>query len=200
MNIGILGGSFNPIHIGHCILASYISQFVPSIDEVWLCVSPQNPLKDSADPAYDNHRLEMAKLAIAGCRNLKVCDIEFSLPRPSYSIDTLNRLKADYPDHQFRMIVGSDNWVNFHKWKDYQTILKDFGLLVYPRPGYPIVPDENPGNVEIIDAPQFEISSTFIRKAIQSGSDVRFLLPDSVRHYITQNQLYLNDYGYNQQK
>lgn len=200
MNIGILGGSFNPIHIGHCILASYISQFVPSIDEVWLCVSPQNPLKGSADPTYDNHRLEMAKLAIASCRNLKVCDIEFSLPRPSYSIDTLNRLKADYPDHQFRMIVGSDNWVNFHKWKDYQTILKDFGLLVYPRPGYPIVPDENPGNVEFIDAPQFEISSTFIRKAIQSGSDVRFLLPDSVRHYITQNQLYLNDYGYNQQK
>lgn len=200
MNIGILGGSFNPIHIGHCILANYISQFVPSIDEVWLCVSPQNPLKGLADPAYDNHRLEMAKLAIAGCRNLKVCDIEFSLPRPSYSIDTLNRLKRDYPDHQFRMIVGSDNWVNFHKWKDYQTILKDFGLLVYPRPGYPIVPDENPGNVEIIDAPQFEISSTFIRKAIQSGSDVRFLLPDSVRHYITQNQLYLNDYGYNQQK
>lgn len=188
MNIGIFGGSFNPIHIGHCILANYISH-LPNIDEVWLSVSPQNPLKENSDKSYDTHRLEMARLAVQNCPRIKICDIEFQLPTPSYTIQTLNRLEKEYFDHRFKLIIGADNWLNFHKWKDYEEIIQRFGIIVYPRPGCHTKPIDSP-NVQLVSAPQIEISSSYIRDGIKSGMDMTFFIPDNVYHYIQANNLY----------
>lgn len=186
--IGILGGSFNPIHIGHCILANFLKQTV-DIDEVWLNVSPQNPLKDALNSDYDNHRLEMARLAVKDCCGIKVTDIEFSLPRPSYTIATLRRLQSTYPDYRFKLIIGSDNWMVFDKWKNHEEIIYEFGVIVYPRPGYPIN-NNNCKNVTFVDAPQIEISSTFIRQGLKDQLDMRFFIPDDVNAYIKDNNLY----------
>ena len=186
--IGILGGSFNPIHIGHCILANFLKQTV-DIDEVWLNVSPQNPLKDALNSDYDNHRLEMARLAVKDCCGIKVTDIEFSLPRPSYTIATLRRLQSTYPDCRFKLIIGSDNWMVFDKWKNHEEIIYEFGVIVYPRPGYPIN-NNNSKNVTFVDAPQIEISSTFIRQGLKDQLDMRFFIPDDVNAYIKDNNLY----------
>ena len=186
--IGILGGSFNPIHIGHCILANFLKQTV-DIDEVWLNVSPQNPLKDTLNSDYDNHRLEMARLAVKDCCGIKVTDIEFSLPRPSYTIATLRRLQSTYPDCRFKLIIGSDNWMVFDKWKNHEEIIYEFGVIVYPRPGYPIN-NNNCKNVTFVDAPQIEISSTFIRQGLKDQLDMRFFIPDDVNAYIKDNNLY----------
>ncbi len=189
MKIGIFGGSFNPIHIGHCIVANYISRYA-GLDEVWLLVSPQNPLKSGEDASYDRHRINMVSLAIDDCQRLKVCDIEFGMPRPSYTIDTLQKLKATYPEHDFSIIIGTDNWMQFHKWKEWRRIIDDFGVIVYPRPGYPVDGDVLPEQVALIKAPQVEISSTFIRNGLKLGEDMHFFLPEKVRKYIVDNNLY----------
>lgn len=189
MEIGIFGGSFNPIHIGHCIVANHIAQHT-SVDEVWLNVSPQNPLKEKVDAGMAEHRLKMAALAIQGCERLKVCDIEFQMPVPSYSISTLRKLSDQYPSYRFRLIIGSDNWLIFDKWKDYQEIISEFGVFVYPRPGYEMSGYGLPENVEFVDAPKIELSSTYIRECRSCGSDLRFLVPDSVKDYILSNNLY----------
>ncbi len=189
MKIGIFGGSFNPIHVGHCIVANYISQCA-GIDEVWLLVSPQNPLKGDEDASYDRHRINMVSLAIGDCQRLKVCDIEFEMPRPSYTIDSLQKLKSTYPEHDFSIIIGTDNWMQFHKWKEWQRIIEDFGVVVYPRPGYPVDGDVLPEQVVLIKAPQVEISSTLIRNGLKLGEDMHFFLPEKVRKYIVDNNLY----------
>lgn len=189
MKIGIFGGSFNPIHIGHCILAEYIAKF-SDLDEVWLNISPQNPLKSSSDLAEDSHRMNMLNIAIKESTCLKVCDIEFSLPRPSYTVTTLEKLKEKYPEHEFSLIIGADNWHNFKKWRNWEKIIQNHDILVYPRAGYELVNDGNYTNVKFIDAPLIEISSTFIRETLKKGINLNFFLPHGVLNYIQENKLY----------
>ena len=189
MKIGIFGGSFNPIHTGHCILANYILQN-SDLDEIWLTVANQNPLKTEHGES-NAHRLNMVNAAIEPCRNLKACDIEFSMPQPSYTIDTLQRLNKEYPDDEFTLIIGSDNWDIFHKWKDSEKIIRQFGLLVYPRRGYTSNLNSTNQNVKFIDAPLIEISSSFIRASIKDGKNMNFFLPEKVYKYIIQHKLYL---------
>lgn len=189
MLIGILGGSFNPVHIGHMMLASYLSQW-GYVDEVWLTLSPRNPLKEPGDLLPDTKRLAMLSLA---CRNvpkgIDICDLELSMPRPSYTVNTLRALRERFPEHKFKIIIGSDNWQTFKKWREWETILAEFGVLVYPRPGYP-VEDRYVDGMEVVNAPQVHISSTFIRNAISRGKDMNFFLPPGVNKYILDHKLY----------
>ncbi|MCI9286093.1 MAG: nicotinate-nucleotide adenylyltransferase [Muribaculaceae bacterium] len=189
MNIGILGGSFNPVHIGHMMLASYMQQW-GGFDEVWLTLSPLNPLKSDADELIpDLKRLKMLEIALGGTAGLQVCDIELSMPRPSFTINTLRYLAKRYPRHNFKLIIGSDNWKIFSQWKDSQAIIDEFGVVVYPRPGYPTGTIYDDG-VETINAPVADISSTFIRKAIAKGKDMNYFLPPGVFDFIKSENLY----------
>lgn len=188
--VGILGGSFNPVHIGHLMLASYLHQFA-GLDAVWLTLSPRNPLKSHPGALIpDLQRLEMLKIATRGVETgIGVCDIELSMPRPSYTIDTLRVLSRRYPRKRFKLIVGSDNWRIFEQWKDYEAILEDYGVIVYPRPGYP-VPNRYEDGMEVVDAPLSSLSSTFVRSAISRGKDMTYFLPAGVFDYIRRNGLY----------
>ena len=189
MTIGILGGSFNPVHIGHLMLASYMQQF-GGLDEVWLTLTPLNPLKaDSTELIPDLMRLKMLEIAIGSTKGLQVCDYELSMPRPSYTINTLRYLAKRYPGRDFKLIIGGDNWKVFDQWKDSESIISDFGVLVYPRPGYPVGTIYEDG-VDVIKAPVADISSTFIRKAIARGLNMNYFLPHGVYEYIKQNKLY----------
>lgn len=188
--VGLLGGSFNPVHIGHMMLASYLVQW-GYVDQVWLNLSPRNPLKDPAALVPDLKRLTMLSLALKGARDIDVCDIELSMPRPSYTADTLDLLASRYPDRKFKLVIGSDNWAIFDRWHRYQDILDKFGVLVYPRPGYPINPGDHTDGMEVVvDAPMLNISSTFIRKAIARGRDMDYFLPQGVYKYIIDHKLY----------
>lgn len=187
--IGILGGSFNPVHIGHLMLANYLRQFT-GLDAVWLTLSPLNPLKaDSTELISDIHRLKMLSLATAGVDGIGTCDIELSMPRPSYTINTLDLLNRRYPRRSFKLIIGSDNYRIFDRWRDGDRIKRDYGLIVYPRPGYP-VPNLYEDGVDVIDAPQSNLSSTFIRRAIARGYDMNYFLHPDVYRYIKENGLY----------
>ena len=189
MTIGLLGGSFNPVHIGHMMLASYLQQYA-GFDEVWLMLSPLNPLKvNSTELIPDVYRLKMLDMALGDTKGLRVNDIELSMPRPSYTINTLRYLSKRYPQHSFKVIIGADNWKIFQQWKDAEDILSDYGVVVYPRPGYPMgtVYDDR---VDVINAPVADISSTFIRKGIARGKDMTYFLPSGVYEYIKTNRLY----------
>lgn len=188
--IGILGGSFNPVHVGHVMLASYLSQYT-SLDAVWLTLSPCNPLKNTDAFVADEHRLAMLQLAVESVPNADVCDIELSLPRPSYTIKTLDTLKEQCPEKQFRLVIGSDNWLIFDKWKDYQRIIADYGVVVYPRPGYEIEEINTPG-VEFVNATVINLSSTFIREGYIAGKKMSAFLPHGVDEYIKINNLFQN--------
>lgn len=188
--IAIMGGSFNPVHIGHLMLCNYIRQEC-GFDAVWLVLSPLNPLKQNPEELLsDSVRLEMLSLACGGVDFVEVCDVELSMPKPSYTISTLRELAKRYPDTDFCLIIGADNWNIFTKWKCYDEIIRDFGVVVYPRPGYAIDKSENYPNVRFSDAPTFEISSTFVRNLIKNGGDPAFFVPDSVRRFIFENNLY----------
>lgn len=190
MLTGILGGSFNPVHVGHMMLASYLAQW-KYVDEVWLTLSPRNPLKDGEDLLPDTRRLSMLSIACKTApKGVDVCDLELSMPKPSFTINTLRLLRERYPERQFKLIIGSDNWAVFRQWKDWEAILEEFGVMVYPRPGYP-VEDRYVDGMEIIEAPQVFISSTFVRKAISRGRDMNCFLPQGVYKYIVDNKLYL---------
>ncbi|MGV3760926.1 nicotinate (nicotinamide) nucleotide adenylyltransferase [Parapedobacter sp.] len=188
--IGLFFGSFNPIHTGHLIIANYMANYT-ELDEVWLVVTPHNPLKkkDSLINQYD--RLEMVNLAIEKAENIRSCTIEFSLPQPSYTIDTLTHLNEKYPEKAFVLIMGSDNLVSFHKWKNYEMILRSHRILVYPRPDFP-TPAEFVGHsaVTITDTPLMEFSSTFIRNAVKTGKDILYFVPDGVKAFIEGKGLY----------
>lgn len=188
--IGIFGGSFNPVHIGHMQVASYLAQW-GYVDEVWLTLSPRNPLKEPGDLIPDMKRLTMLSIALKGSENLDICDIELTMPRPNYTVNTLRQLKEMYPDFHFKLIVGSDNWRIFQRWKEPQVILDEFGVIVYMRPGYPVENRNVPG-MEVTQAPMADISSTFIRDAIARGRDMTYYLPQGVYKYILDNKLYLN--------
>lgn len=188
--IGILGGSFNPVHIGHVILADYIAQFT-GMSQVWLMLSPLNPLKENPEQLIsDTHRLEMLRIATEGNPRLQPCDIELSMPQPSYSINSLNRLQELHPDKEFSLIIGSDNWLVFDRWRNWEEILNKYTPIIYPRPGYDISSDTLPKNVTLANAPTLDISSTFIRNAIAEGMDMLSFLPKGVAEYINKNGLY----------
>lgn len=190
MKIGILGGSFNPIHIGHAILANYITQYT-DIEQLWLMVSPQNPLKTQLPRSYDAHRLRMAELVTSKCDNVITSGLEFTLPRPSYTIDTLTVLKEKFPQHQFVLIIGADNWCKFDQWKDYNRILDEFEIMVYPRLGYDIViQEELSSKVRKLDSPIIEVSSTYVREQLKEQRNMNFYLPQDVYRYILENKLY----------
>lgn len=188
MKIGLFFGSFNPVHHGHLIIANHIVQ-TTALDEVWFVVSPQNPFKKAGSLLNENHRLQLVHLAIEGERKLKASNIEFKLPRPSYTIDTLIYLKEKYPAYTFSIILGSDSFQNISKWKNADLILRDYPIIVYKRPGFEI-PEGLPGSITVTDAPLLEISSTHIRYMLRSGRSIRFLVPDVVKDEIDRNQYY----------
>ncbi len=187
MKIGLFFGSFNPIHIGHLIIAN-VMQDQTDLDEVWFVVSPQNPFKARKTLLHEFDRLKMVELAIADHFFFKASDVEFHMPKPSYTIDTLTYLSAQNPQHEFKLIVGGDNLTHFHKWKNHEEILKQYGLYVYPRPGE--MPGFNHPNVRFVEAPLMDISATFIRESLKSGHSVRYLLPEKVEEYIRDKKLY----------
>ena len=187
--IGLFFGSFNPIHIGHIAIAGYMAEFT-DLDEVWLVVSPRNPLKDKASLLKDIYRLRLVREAIADHPKLKASNVEFDLPRPSYTIDTLKVLKEKYPANEFVLILGSDSLQTFNKWKNFEEILSGFELYVYPRPGVAGGELVSHARVKMVDAPLMEISSSFIRKAISEKKDVRSMLPLPVYNYIREMHFY----------
>ena len=175
MNIGIFSGSFNPVHIGHLALANYLCEY-EGLDQVWFMVSPRNPLKEADELMDDSLRLKLVQLAVEGYPKFRASDFEFRLPRPSYTVHTLDELRRVYLQHVFHLIIGSDNWLLFPRWRESERILATTPLIIYPRPGYPVDPQTLPPTVRMTSAPVFEISSTFIRQAIAEGRDIRYFL------------------------
>jgi nicotinate-nucleotide adenylyltransferase len=178
MKIGLYFGSFNPVHIGHCIIASHFVQNT-DLEKVWMVVSPHNPFKESASLLNEYHRLHLVKLATENETRLKASDIEFHLPRPSYTIDTLTYLKEKHPEHAFSIIMGSDGLQNLHKWKNAAVMVKEHDIYLYKRPGFEIINTLN-ARIHAAEAPLLEISSTHIREMIKQGKSVRYLVPDKV--------------------
>jgi nicotinate-nucleotide adenylyltransferase len=178
MKIGLYFGSFNPVHIGHCIIASHFVQNT-DLERVWMVVSPQNPFKETAGLLNEYHRLHLVKLATENDTRLRASDIEFHLPRPSYTIDTLTYLKEKHPEHEFMILLGSDGLQNLPRWKNADVLVQNHPLYVYRRPGFDAV---NPLNARmtVAEAPLLEISSTHIREMIKQGKSVRYLVPDKV--------------------
>lgn len=190
LKVGLFFGSFNPVHNGHLIIAKHISQFT-DVDEVWLMVSPQNPFKRAASLLNENHRYFLILSAIENENKIKASNIEFKLPKPSYTADTLVYIKEKYPKNEFVIIIGSDSYQNIHKWKNAKYILDNFQVYIYNRPSFII---EKSGNEKhkIIDAPLIEISSSIIRKYILAGKSIRYLVPDVVKEEIERNLYYAN--------
>jgi len=186
---GLFFGSFNPIHVGHLIIASHMAGFT-DLDEVWLVVSPQNPLKNKKGLANMYDRLEMARLATEPAEYIRVSDIEFKLPQPSYTIDTLTHLQERYPSREFVLIMGADNLVSFKKWKNYEVLLKDYKIYVYPRPGCDLSEWEGHPSITLTETPQMEISSTFIRKALKEDKNIQFLVPENVIAFMDNKNMY----------
>lgn len=191
MKVGLFFGSFNPIHIGHLAIANYMVEF-SDLDEIWLIISPQNPLKKKKTLLNEFDRYKMVELAVGDDIRIKPSNIEFSMPKPSFTIDTLTYLSEKNPNHQFILIAGTDNFQSFHKWKNYEEILKNYNLYIYPRPGYNLGKYENHKSISLINAPQMEISSSFIRNAIKEKRDIRYFVPDKVYDYILKMNLYTN--------
>jgi len=203
MNIGLYFGTFNPIHIGHLVIANYMADYT-DLDQVWLVVTPHNPLKNKSTLLPDIHRLAIVQEAIEGNDKLKASDIEFKLPKPSYTASTLNYLKEKYPQHTFSLIMGEDNLRTFHKWYNHDVLLENYHFYVYPR----VLTEQeelehteigsekehiyqNHPNITLCkDAPIMKISASFIRQAISEGKDVRYLLTDPVMKYIDEMNFY----------
>ena len=179
MRVGLFFGSFNPVHIGHMALANYMLCFT-DMQEVWMVVSPQNPLKSKNQLLDQQKRLNLVRTAIDDYPKIRASNIEFGLSQPSYTINTLVHLKEKYPKHDFSLIMGQDNLQSFHKWKNYEEILKHYQIYVYPRPGATNGEFENHPHVHLTEAPVIDISSTFIRNAIKAKKNVRFFLPEKV--------------------
>ena len=194
MKVGLYFGTYNPIHVGHLIIANYMANYA-DLDQIWLVVSPQNPLKNKKTLLEDYHRLAIVRVAVEDNPKLKASDIEFNLPTPSYTSDTLTYLGEKYPTHKFSLIMGEDNLRNFHKWKNHKEILNNHTIYVYPR----VEEDKasNPKNdfldhpnVNLYDAPVMKVSSSFIRQAIKNKEDVQYLLTEPVFKYVTEMHFY----------
>lgn len=191
MNIGLYFGSFNPVHIGHLIIGKHIIQNT-NINQIWFVVSPQNPFKNPAGLLNEQHRLSLVKTAIEGEKDLKASNIEFKLPKPSYTIDTLTYLSEKYPQHKFSLVMGSDGFQNLHKWKNYRAITGNYPIYIYKRPGFEIS-NQIGAEITIVDAPLLEISSTHIRNLIRQGKSIRYLVTDGVMEEIERHQYYQSD-------
>ncbi len=191
MKVGLFFGSFNPIHTGHLIIASYMAHFT-DLDKIWFVVSPHNPHKDKKGLINMYDRLEMTRLATYDYSEFYVSDIEFKLTQPSYTVDTLAHLQERYPDHEFSLIMGSDNLKSLKRWKNYEVILKNHAIYVYPRPGSLDCDLLDHPSVHITETPQMEISATFIRKALKAGKNIQFFVPDKVKDFIESKSLYAN--------
>lgn len=186
---GLFFGSFNPVHVGHMIIANFMATRA-GLKEVWLVVSPQNPLKPKRSLARDYDRLHLVRLAIGDNLRLRASDIEFNLPKPSYTIDTLTYLKEKHPSRSFVLIMGGDNLATLHKWKNYEILLRDYEIFVYQRPGHDLGQFAGHPNVQAFDAPQMHISASYIRECISEGYSVRYLVPDAVFEYLEKTGLY----------
>lgn len=189
MKVGLFFGSFNPIHVGHMVLANYFLEYT-DLDKVWFVISPHNPLKIKTSLLHERHRLQMVQIAIEDNNKFKASDVEFKMTQPSYTVNTLAYLKEKYPKNDFVLIIGEDNLGSFHKWKNYEEILKHHELYVYPRVGSADHELKNHKKVKIVNAPQIEISSTMIRQAIKNKKDIRYFLPIAVWEYIKEMHFY----------
>ncbi len=189
MPIGIFGGSFNPLHNGHISLANRLLSLA-KLDEIWFVVSPQNPLKRRQDLLDDDTRLEMVRMALQNEPKLSACDIEFRLPKPSYTWHTLQALKSENPDKEFTLLMGADNWQIFPKWYHYEKILNNYSIIIYPRTGSTIDISSLPSNVKLIDTGLINISSTQIRQLISQNKPINNLVPKSVAKIIQSRELY----------
>jgi len=188
MNIGLYFGSFNPIHIGHLAIANYMIEY-SDMERLWFVVSPQNPFKEKKSLLAENHRLSLVNTAIEDDLRFKASNIEFSMPQPSYTIDTLTYLREKYPEHNFSLIMGEDNLKSFHKWKNYEIILNNYQIYVYPR-DYKTISKTKFEDIKIVEAPLIEVSSSFIRKAIKEKKDVRYFMQSKVSEYIKEMHFY----------
>ena len=191
MRIGIFGGSFDPVHIGHAIIAQHI---IGSglVERLWLMVSPVNPLKAGKErQVTDADRLRMVEMVTRPMEGVETSAFEFTMPRPSYTIDTLNALQAKFPHDEFYLVIGGDNWEMFGKWRNSEEILSKYHVLIYPRLGYKVsIPEELKDRVMMVDAPIIELSSTHIRDRLAHGQSARYYVPDEVLEYIERKQLY----------
>ena len=187
--VGLFFGSYNPVHVGHLIIANYMATQT-DLDEVWLVVSPQNPLKKKSTLARDFDRLHLVRLAIEECPNLKASNIEFDLPKPSYTIDTLTYLNEAHPDNDFVLIMGGDNLGTLHKWKNYEQILNHHQIYVYQRPNYELGNLATHPAIKIFEAPLMQISASYIRKCIREGNSIQYVVTQPVFEYINSSNLY----------
>ena len=182
MKIGLYFGSFNPVHVGHLIIASY-AVTETDLNQVWFVVSPQNPFKQSASLLNEYHRLHLIKSAIDSENNLRASSVEFNMPKPSYTVDTLAYLKEKHPEHEFSILMGSDGFQNLNKWKNFEVIVANHSIYIYKRPGFEVT-ETFGANIHILSAPLLEISSTHIRELIKNKKSIRFLVPDVVKEEI----------------
>ncbi len=203
MKIGLYFGTYNPVHVGHLVIANYMAEYT-GLDQVWLIVSPQNPLKEKSSLLADYHRLALVKIAIDDNPKLRASDIEFKLPKPSYTVTTLAYLKEKHPEHEFALIMGEDNLRTLHKWQNHEIILKNHKIYVYPR----VLTTQEEAEISTInaqigndfaqnsnvvlcdDAPVMKVSASFIRQAIKDSKDVRYLLTEPVHKYIDEMNFY----------
>ncbi len=188
--VGLYFGSFNPIHVGHMVVANFMREFA-ELDQVWFVISPQNPLKQKKSLLADHHRYEMVYRALGDQDHYKPSRVEFGMPLPSYTIDTLEKLREKHPHHQFFLIMGGDNLLTFHKWKDFEKIYENNELLIYPRPGYDLseVLPRYP-KARIVEAPLMEISSTFIRENLSKGRNLRYFMSEAAYEYLESMNFY----------
>jgi nicotinate-nucleotide adenylyltransferase len=190
MKIGLFFGSFNPVHTGHLILANYLVE-ESDLDELWLVISPHNPFKERSTLADDYVRYEMVLRSVEDHPKLKACNVEFDLPKPSYTIDTLKYLSEEHPEHEFVLIMGGDNLASLNKWKNYEQILLNYSIYVYKRPEYQLGELASHSRIKIFEnAPLIEISSTFIRKLIKEGKSIRYWVTEETREIIESTALY----------
>jgi nicotinate-nucleotide adenylyltransferase len=191
MKIGLYFGTFNPIHIGHLIIANHFAEY-SGLEQIWMVVTPHNPLKNKKTLLDDHERLELVNLATEDYPKIKPSDIEFKLPQPNYTVNTLAHLQDKFSQHEFSLIMGEDNLKSLHKWKNYEVILKNYAIYVYPRISSELENSNfrNNPNIHFIDAPIVEISSTFIRENIKNKKNVQPLLPSKVWEYIDHNNIY----------
>ncbi len=187
--IGLFFGSFNPIHNGHLMIANYMLEFT-RLDQIFFVVSPQNPFKEQKNLLDEHHRLALVQEAIGDNNKYRACNIEFKMPKPSYTIDTLIYLKEKYPEKEFSLIMGSDNLLHFHKWKNYKEIINNHSIYVYPRPGFDAKSANIQKNIVFTDAPLIEISSSFIRKSIKEKKDIHFFMPEKAWKYMREMHFY----------